>query len=178
MERGTGPAEAVEAEVEVAVEVAEAEAEAAAAEVAAEAAAEVVAAEAAAAVAAAEAAAEAEGHRWCRSGGRPDPGTPASIPHVVPRGAPGRAAVAKPPPGFCQAASAFDCTVRSVQPHWPPDAEVHVRLDGDPVVARPSVTADGIGIVSDPALSTGGEVRPRRNLAARVGRSRLSRSSR
>jgi hypothetical protein len=25
----------------------------------------------------------------------------------------------KPPPGFCQAAPEFDCTVRSVQPHWP-----------------------------------------------------------
>ena len=30
--------------------------------------------------------------------------------------------VAKPPPGFCQAAPELDVAVRSVQPHWPPTA--------------------------------------------------------
>jgi hypothetical protein len=28
--------------------------------------------------------------------------------------------VPKPPPGFRQAPALVDCTLRSVQPHWPP----------------------------------------------------------
>ena len=41
------------------------------------------------------------------------------MPQIEPR-LPQLGQTPKPPPGFCQAASEFDCTVRSVKPHCPP----------------------------------------------------------
>ena len=50
-------------------------------------------------------------------------GTPGSIPQATFLTPQEVQDVAKPPPGFCQAAAELDVTVRSVQPHSPPTAK-------------------------------------------------------
>jgi hypothetical protein len=60
----------------------------------------------------------------------------------------------KPPPGFCQAAPAFDCTMRSVQPHWPFGTKFWFACTDTQRVPAVSAAAEVRSMTKSPAVST------------------------
>jgi hypothetical protein len=62
--------------------------------------------------------------------------------------------MAKPPPGFCQAAPAFDCTVRSVQPHCPFGVKFWFACTDTQRVPALSATSELRLMTKSPAVST------------------------